>query len=448
MPGPTVINSPAPTFSWRTGVDATYTAFRIRVTGSGFSWTSDYQLMPPHDADGVCSWTPPLRVGAIVPGGTAEFKNGVTYTWEISTYNAKFKTDSWVEGGTFLANVLTNSTDYATARVAVRYYGPNAVASSGTIRVQAFKTPDFSGEPVAEGYVRNTADLMSTDAIKGENATIVGLKPGSYYIRAFIDTENDGKRSFWVDTAARRFYWESWGCYCTRDLKLGTIFTPRSITVGPGYGTNEIIPVFIEDCDTDRDSLPDAWEWAKKGNLTAYGAASIDQNAGGFAMKKELSGSIETKGALSSGLAVMTMTNLKSPRIAALLLGVDATGTDAQVNSALNNAKSDATAEPTAVAITAIDLDRDTGKVSITTETVGKESGSVAATSDIYEFASGSGTLTLTCKIWHRDSLESGDWKVIKTQKVEIGKETKTYEFDLASDVDLSSGFFKATLDK
>jgi len=448
VPGPTVINSPAPTFSWRTGVDATYTAFRIRVTGSGFSWTSDYQLMPPHDADGVCSWTPPLRVGAIVPGGTAEFKNGGTYTWSISTYNAKFKTDSWVEGGTFLANVLTNSTDYATARVAVRYYGPNAVASSGTIRVQAFKTPDFSGEPVAEGYVKSTASLASTDAIKSENALIVGLKPGSYYIRAFIDTENDGKRSFWVDTAARRFYWESWGCYCTRDLKLGTIFTPKSITVGPGYGTNEIIPVFIEDCDTDRDSLPDAWEWAKKGNLTAYGAASIDQNAGGFAMKKELSGSIETKGALSSGLAVMTMTNLKSPRIAALLLGVDATGTDAQVNSALNNAKSDATAEPTAVAITAIDLDRDTGKVSITTETVGKESGSVAATSDIYEFASGSGTLTLTCKIWHRDSLESGDWKVIKTQKVEIGKETKTYEFDLASDVDLSSGFFKATLDK
>ena len=114
----------------------------------------------------------------------------------------------------------------------------------------------------------------------------------------------------------------------------------------------------------------------------------------------------------------------------------------------LNGAMSDATAEPTAVAITAIDLDRDTGKVSITTETVGKESGSVAATSDIYEFASGSGTLTLTCKIWHCDSLESDDWKVIKTQKVEIGKETKTYEFDLASDVDLSSGFFKATLDK
>ena len=447
--GPTVINTPAPTFSWRNGDDATYTAFRIQVTGSdGFSWTSGYQLMPPHDANGVCSWTPPLRVGAIVPGGTAEFKNGGMYTWVLSTYNAKFRDDAPIVGGTFLANVLTNSTDYATARVAVRYYGPSAVASSGPIRVQAFKTPDFSGEPVAEGYVKNTADLASTDSIKGENAQIIGLKPGSYYIRAFIDTENDGRRSFWVDTAARRFYWESWGCYCTRDLKLGTIFTPKSITVGPGYGANEVIPVYIEDCDTDRDSLPDAWEWATTGDLTSYGAASIDQTAGGFAMKKSLTGEIEAKGSLSSGLAVMTMTNLKSPRVAALLLGLDATGSDAQVNSVLNGAMSDATAEPTAVAITAIELDRDTGKVLISAETAGKESGSVAATSDIYEFASGSDSLTLTCRIWHRDSLGSGNWNVIREQKVEIGKETRTYEFDLASDVDLASGFFKATLDE
>ena len=448
VPGATTINTPAPTFSWRTGIDATYTAFRIKVTGSGFSWTSDYQLMPPHDADGVCSWTPPIRIGAIVPGGTTEFKNGGTYTWSISTYNAKFRDDAWIEGGTFLANVLTNSTDYATARVAVRYYGPSDVASSGKIRVQAFKTPDFSGEPVAEGYVTRTSDLTSTAAIKRENARIIGLKPGSYYIRAFVDTDKNGSLSFWVDTAARRFNWESWGCYCTRDLKLGTIFTPRSITVGPEYGSSDIIPVYIEDCDTDRDSLPDAWEWAQKGDLTTYGATSIDQNAGGFAMKKSLTGAITAKGALSTGLAVMTMTNLKSSRVAALLLGVNATGSDAQVNAALNNAKSDATAEPTAVAIKAIEIDRDTNKVAIKTETVGTEKGSVVATSDIYEFASGSSTLTLTCKIWHRVALGSGDWTVIKTQKVELGKETKTYEFDLGDDVDLASGFFKATLEK
>ncbi|MBQ2624803.1 MAG: hypothetical protein IJG18_06870 [Kiritimatiellae bacterium] len=447
IPGATLLEPPAPTFQWRCD-DTTYTAFRIRVTGNGVNWTSGYMLLPPRDANGVYSWTPPLRIGAIVPGGTVEFKNGGTYSWEISTYNSKYKDDLWTSGGSFVANVLTNSTDYATARVAVRYYGPDEVASSGKIRVQAFKTPDFSGEPVGEGYVTSLADISSTNAIKTANATIVGLKTGSYYIRAFIDTDGNGTRSFWTSNADKHYYWESWGCYCTRDMKLGTIFTPRSITVGPGYGANEIIPVYVEDCDTDRDSLPDAWEWKQNGNLTAYGAASIDQNAGGFAMKKSLSGSIETKGALSSGLAVMAMTNLKSPRVAALLLGVNASGTDSQVNSRLNSAQSDASAEPSYVAIKSIELDRENGKVFITTETAGKENGSTVVLSDIYEFSSGSSTLTLTCNIWHRDSLESGNWTVIETRDVEINKTSTTYEFDLADDVDLESGFFKATLEK
>ena len=447
IPGATLLEPPAPTFQWRCD-DTTYTAFRVRVTGNGVNWTSDYMLMPPRDAEGVYSWTPPLRIGAIVPGGTVEFKNGGTYKWEISTYNAKYRSDDWTTGGTFVANILTNSTDYATARVAVRYYGPDEVATSGKIRVQAFKTPDFSGEPVGEGYVTSLVDIDSTNAIKTANATIVGLKTGSYYIRAFIDTDGNGTRSFWTSNADLHYYWESWGCYCTRDLKLGTIFTPRSITVGPGYGANEIIPVYIEDCDTDCDSLPDAWEWKLNGNLTTYGAASIDQNAGGFAMKKSLTGLIETKGALSSGLAVMAMNNLKSPRVAALLLGVNATGTDSQVNSRLNSAQSDASAEPSYVAIKGIELDRDSGKVFITTETAGKETGSTVVLSDIYEFSSGSSTLTLTCNIWHRDSLESGDWTLIETRDVEINKTSTTYEFDLAVDVDLASGFFKATLEK
>ena len=447
IPGATLLEPPAPTFQWRCD-DTTYTSFRVRVTGNGVNWTSDYTLLPPRDASGVYSWTPPLRIGAIVPGGNVEFKNGGTYTWEISTYNAKYKSDLWTSGGTFVANVFTNSTDYATARVAVRYYGPDEVASSGKIRVQAFRTPDFSGDPVGEGYVTTLDDIASTNAIKTANATIVGLKTGSYYIRAFIDTDGNGTRSFWTSNADKHYYWESWGCYCTRDLKLGTIFTPRSITVGPGYGANEIIPVYIEDCDTDRDSLPDAWEWRQTGNLTTYGAASIDQNAGGFAMKQSLSGLIETKGALSSGLAVMTMTNLKSPRVAALLLGVNASGTDSQVKSRLNSAQSDASAEPSYVVIKAIELDRDNGKVFITTETAGKETGSTVVLSDIYEFASGSNTLKLTCNIWHRDSLESGDWTIIDTKDVEINKTSTTYEFDLADDVDLASGFFKATLEK
>ena len=445
--GSTQINTTAPTFTWR-NPDTTYTAFRIKISGNGVNWTSDYQLMPPRDQNGVCSWTAPLRVGAVVPGGTAVFANGGTYTWSISTYNSRWRNDAFVPGGSFLVNVLESSQDYGTANVAVRYYGPSAVVSSGRpIRVQAFTTPDFSGEPVAEGYVSDRADIASTSAIKTANAKILGLKAGSYYIRAFVDTDQNGRLSSWTDQADCRSTWESWGCYCTRDTRSGTIFTPKSVTVGPGYGASEIIPVFIEDCDTDQDSLPDAWEWAQNGNLTAYGAAQIDQNAGGFAMRKALTQTLTAKGFYSTGLAVMTMTNLQSPRVAALLLGTNAAGSDSQVQSSLSSAGSSVSVDPVSVAITAIELDRESGTVKITTDTEGKQSGASAVTSEIYTIPSGAESLTLTCSVLHCDEL-GGSWKTIATKKVKIDRTTTDYTFDLSGDVDLSSGFFKVKLEK
>ena len=111
------------------------------------------------------------------------------------------------------------------------------------------------------------------------------------------------------------------------------------------------------------------------------------------------------------------------------------------------NASADAEATPVAVAITAITLDRTAGTVSISADTEGAAAGSVA--SDIYTIPGGSDTLELTCKVLHRDSLDSGDWTVIKTEKVAIEKKSRTYTFDLGSSpIDLSSGFFKVSLEK
>ncbi len=450
-----LVNVPSPKISWTFTGDAgeilknpTYSAFRIRVTGGGMTWTSDYELMPPRDADGVYSWQLPLRVGSIVPGGTAEFKNGETYTWSISVYNAKFQEDAWVTGGTFIPNVLVGSQDYGTANVAVRYYGPSDVVSGNRpIRVQAFKTPDFSGAPAGEGYVADITDIDSTEAIREGNAQILGLKAGKYYIRAFVDTDRNGSLSYTTDVARRHAIWESWGCYCTRDSRTGTIFTPKSISVGPGYDASDVIPVFIEDCDTDQDSLPDAWEWTKNGNLTSYGPAQIDQNVGGFAMRQELAKALTADGTFSTGLSVLTTTNLKSPRVAALLLGTNATGSDAQVSSGLNSAGSDVTVEPFSVAITAIELDREAGTVKITADTEGKQSGSAAITSEIYTIPSGADSLTLTCTVLHCDEI-GGAWTPIKTSEVTIKRTTNEYTFDLGGDVDLSSGFFKVKLEK
>jgi len=370
-------------------------------------------------------------------GSTAYFANDTRYSWRVTVANARFR-GNWSVQGHFRMNVPEPSLNYGKANVAVRYYGPSNVATSSVIRVEAYTTPDFSGEPVSRGYVTNKTDIASTNAITVANAVIPGLKVGSYYIRAYIDTQSDG--------ACQN--WESWGCYCTRDTTLGTIYTPKSVTVGPVVGGSDIIPVYIDDCDTDRDCLPDAWEWAENGNLKAYGSAQIFQTAtGGFALKKSLAPGLKSGGASANGLAVMVSRALSSPRIAAQIVGVDATGTDEQVNKALSSVTDESEATPIYVAITAITLDRAARIVSITTDTEGAKTGSLLA-SEIYTIPGGSDLLTLTCKIWHRDSLQSDDWKVIKTQEVEIGKETKTYEFNLDKDVDLASGFFKATLEK
>ena len=441
-----MITAVSPTFKWAipNGL-GTYTAFRIEITGDGFAWDSGFQRMPPRimdpGKDYKChyEWTAPICVDDLVAinGRTARFANDKRYAWRVTLANARFR-ENWSVQGHFHMNVPEPSRECGKAQVAVRYYGPSNVANGSVIRVEAFTTPDFSGEPVSRGYVTNKSDIASADAITVANATLPGLKTGSYYIRAYIDTLSNGMHEGW----------ESWGCYCTRDVATGTIYTPKSVTVGPEIGGGDIIPVYIDDCDTDRDCLPDAWEWASNGNLSTYGSAQIDQTAtGGFALKTSLGQNLRSGGSPSGGLAVMVSRVLSSPRIAAQIVGVDATGTDEQVNATLANVSADAEATPVAVAITAIALDRTAGTVSISADTEGAASGDAA--SQIYTIPGGADTLELTCKVLHRDSLDSGDWTVIKTEKVTIEKKSRTYTFNLgSSSIDLSSGFFKVSLEK
>ena len=445
---PQVINAPAPTFKWRDPEsDATYTAFKIRIkSGSTTIWTSNLELMPPRDAEGYHTWTPPLRVGAIVPGGTAEFKNGVKYTWEIATYNAKFSGDptTWAKppaGGEFYMNALTASPDYATVNVAVRYFGPSAVINKNyPIRVQAFTTPDFSGDPVGEGYVTDKTTLGSTDEPTIGNARIVGLSHGTYYIRAFFDAVNDGKLTTLPYSAGR---WESWGCLCSRDNDVGTIYTPKSVTIGPELGGSPAIAVYIDDCDTDQDTLPDIWEYATKSSLTTLSATSIDQVAAGFTMKKELTGTVQTHGDLTSGLAV----NLKSARLAALMLNVDATGDTDELGAALAAVDLSDTVEPTSVVITSIEFDRESGKVTVVADTEGTKTSSTSAL-QIYEFPEGNSPLTLTLKLWFNSALDQNSWVEVGAKKISIDRTSGTYTYDIGDALDLSSGFFKVSLEK
>ena len=344
--GPGVVNSPSPTFTWKLPDEppawqvpvqdmmvSTYTAFRIVVTGSdGTVYDSGYQHMPPRGEDGYYSWTAPIRAGEKLPNGKV-FKNDANYTWRVAVYNAKYRGNNWSASGQFRMNVLKNSADYGTIDVAVKYFGPTAVLNSGTVKVQAFTTPDFSGEPVGEGYVTTVSTCASTGETKA-NAHIIGLPEGTYYVRAFIDTEADGRLADW----------ESWGFYCQRDRMVANIFTVSSVKVGPEVGFNDVITVYIDDGDIDQDNLPDAWEYEKGSGATAEerlasrGTNELNKSLpSGYAIDTDISKSIaeqEEAGAISSGLASRMTVSLADANLAALVLGVEV-GTGAPARDAL-----------------------------------------------------------------------------------------------------------------
>ena len=66
----------------------------------------------------------------------------------------------------------------------------------------------------------------------------------------------------------------------------------------------------------------------------------------------------------------------------------------------------------------------------------------------IYEFET-TGSLTVTLRLWNKATLD-GEWQEVagSARDVEIGTSDATFNLSLGDDVDLASGFFKATLER
>ena len=109
---------------------------------------------------------------------------------------------------------------------------------------------------------------------------IRGVPAGTYYIRAYVDTDGDFKKASW----------ETWGygCYvgdagapfitiARGNLKVDKAtaanfpYTPRSYKVATGGTEVPVATVYMEDADTDGDDFPDAWEMENYGKLDTRG---------------------------------------------------------------------------------------------------------------------------------------------------------------------------------
>ena len=460
--GPGVVVDAAPTFRWAVPNGyTTYTAFQVVVEDEAGNtvWESGFRPMPPRvrdpDYGWRYEWTAPLFADDLTPDGKVLFENNKTYVWYVSLANARYKRSSnYSAGAAFRMNVLTNSTAFGAADVAVRYFGPDAVANAGVIRVQAFTSPDFTGTPVGEGYVVDKSALADATNAPVANARIVGLKPGTYYLRAFIDLpRNGGVYDSTGLTNALLDNDESWGYLCERDVVGCSIYAPKSITIGPDVGRTEVFTVYIDDVDTDQDNLPDAWEIVQKKDLGILGVGDLDQELrGSVAVRQELTDQISGSGSLVSGLSAMLARSLNNPYAAALVFGVDVSSatsaSDASQKVASEVGPNEVSADGKKTVFTRIALDRNARTVSldVKSEVVNAGSSVDSALLAIYEFET-TGNLTVTLHLWHKATLDD-EWREIETRDVEIGTSDATFNLSLGDDVDFASGFFKATLER
>ena len=431
-----------PTFAWTMEHGANgYTAFKVKVTNTTgtFSWTSDFQRMPVADADGVYTWAAPLFAGDRPAGATGVFENNKTYRWSVSAYNAKYRNDDFVDGGTFLMGVQTNGYETGTVQASVRYYGPAIVTNdaSALIRVRAYTSPDFTGEPVSGGFV----DKSVTD---GVNCRLLGLPKGTYYLQAFVDSNGNG---VWDK-------WESMGYLCARDGSTADSLNPVSVTFGDRFGVGDAVTIYIEDADTDGDNLPDAWEYAmataaqrKDGSfLAARGVMELEQTgAGELWVNNTLANDLLTEANANrlpaAGLMAQSILNAfrSSASFASLALGTPA-------NLAVDPATGALSVDPVfadgTLTISGLAFDAAAGAVELT---VSGELALSEAASSVYRVTVGS---TVKVKVFHTSTL-AGAWQLVAEEPVTIsGDSVKSGVIRVKADVNENGGFYKVEIEQ
>ena len=274
-----IVYASRPTFRWSHTnlVNKAYPAFRLRIFANDKStvvYDSGPQRAPVRDPYGMYEWTAPVYAGMVTPSGHV-LNTTNNYYWAVSMLDAKFTAFNSNETKTLFrlgtSGNLSDGKGYGSIAVCVKYFGPLAGSLSATpttrknlVRVQAFTSPDFTGQPVAETYVSDVS-MIASETNLVQNAILRGVaKDREYYVRAYIDTDANGVKSDW----------ESWGYACAVGARADkSIWTPKPVTVS-NAGEAPSVAVFMEDADTDNDDFPDAWEMNEKGDLATQGPIS------------------------------------------------------------------------------------------------------------------------------------------------------------------------------
>ena len=422
-----------PTFKWTIDGERSdsFTAFKIRVkSGNAVVWNSGLQMLPPRNASGEYEWTAPLYVGDRIADGT-KFGGRDNYTWAVSVYNSKYQSDDWSDktypDTWFRMNVYdddeVNNAGVYSFSACVKYFGPGFIGTNvaGIVRAEAFAMPDFSGLPLARTAVNDLASV--TNGAYEANVKFTGLEAGTYYLRAYIDSDGDGTCS----------PWESWGYPCGRgDVVAGAIFAPTAINVGLGHSPLEV--AYIEDTDIDQDCLPDIYEYNEadkdnkaavkgEGFLTLKGP-STNVGDGYIGVNPELAANIVRNSGNTMAYMFSAGATAVPSDLVALTLGLET---------------AENTVEESTLGITEFSLADASVKITI---------GAKANEPDLGEWYVKDSSVKTTIVIKHTDTL-GGTWNVVKEEAITLqitdGAVSETFSIPLDG-LDTSKGFFKVEL--
>lgn len=228
-------------FSWRMDENATQFQIQIIRTNDNKVVLDRTELRPFKDTADVCKYTLPILAG------DGDFTNGA-YTWRVRAKYFK-GWSSWSSTAAFTVDLqAARAINAYTVGGKVEYFGRAMTKLSmpvggAPIIVQAFGLYGFGGVPLAQTTVPG----------KG-NYSLIGLPAGTYYVRAFMDVDGDGK----LDA------WEPRGFVRNMGGATGTDYWPRGLTVPASVSGADLV---LRDVDTNNNGVADAWEIQFLGQL-------------------------------------------------------------------------------------------------------------------------------------------------------------------------------------
>ncbi|MBQ3314546.1 MAG: LamG domain-containing protein [Kiritimatiellae bacterium] len=434
-----VCHGARPTFSWSMNGRNTYTAFQLQIlSGSTVVYDSGVRHAPCMDPEGRYTWTAPISVGDQMPNGRILSAHG-NYTWRVAMYNAKFKPSAYVNAYSAVAPLRTDvnvqqdvdDDGFNAVNVCVKYTGPNAVLADcdnlssvyGKVRLQAFAFADFSGVPSSQTLVTGKDEIADASYTMA-NAKLIGLPAGTYYIRAYIDSNGN----FVKDD------WESWG----------QVAGP--VTVGAGRPA-PVVGLYIEDADTNQDWVPDALEFTVNGQLKdAYSPIRI---TGEFLMSKKLSEAVSAdtlQAGVSTYLSGATLSAFQYADVIGTLLGVNSSGETTTINAIRKAVEKKVKAGT--VKITSIKFDPTGKKVVLAVDAEVADSVAGDLFSKIFEYSPGD-EVVVKVKVFRKDSLVQAEWVPVgDAQTVSVGVHSQEVSVPLPSGTDYTSGFYRVEIEQ